>query len=258
MNFTDILGSILSNGMTPSANQRVDHSVNHGGLGDILDSLGMEKGGSGGDILGELGKMAGAAVNSGKSGGHNPLVTGGLGALLGALLGGGKGAGKGAMGGTLLALLGSLALKVLRGKMSSTPNASAQLMAGLKEPENEQEAQELESLAELTLKAMLNAAKADSTIDHSEMQRILGEASENGLTQEEQEFITRELNKPIDLQGLIDAIPNQQIGVQIYAASLLAIEVDSEPERHYLRDLATGLGLDDEVTGELHRTLGIA
>jgi uncharacterized membrane protein YebE (DUF533 family) len=276
MNFTDILGSVLSQGMTPSSGQRIDNSINQGGgLGDLLNSLGgsgssaggglldslgkMAGGGSnsGGGLLDSLGKMAGAAMNSGSGGGSNPMVTGGLGALVGALLGGGKGSAKGALGGTALALLGSLAMKALQGKMGN-PNSSAQLMAGLRAPENEQEAQEVQSLAELTVKAMLNAAKADQTVDKEELRRILGKASEDSLTQEEQDFISRELEKPMDTAGLIRAVPNQQVAAQIYAASLLAIEVDTDAERNYLRELASGLDLDDAVTSQLHSALGVA
>jgi len=261
MNFTDILGSVLNQGMTPSGSQRIDNSISSGGgLGDLLNSLGGGSSTAGG-LLDSLGKMAGAAMNSGSGGSSNPMVTGGLGALVGALLGGGKGSAKGALGGTALALLGSLALKALQGKTGTSaeaPNASAQLMAGLRAPENEQEVREVQSLAELTVKAMLNAAKADRTVDQKELRRIMGEASEDGLTRQEQDFIAHELEKPMDTAGLIRAVPNHQVATQIYAASLLAIEVDTDAERSYLRELASGLNLDDEVTGQLHSALGVA
>lgn len=277
MNFTDILGSIMNQGMTASGSQRIDNSINQaGGLGDLLGSLGSGAGGglldslgkmaggansTGGGLLDSLGKMAGAAMNSGTGGASNPMVTGGLGALVGALLGGGKGSAKGALGGTALALLGGLALKALQGNMgasATSPDSAAQLMAGLRAPENDKEAQEVQSLSELTVKAMLNAAKADQTVDNEELRRIIGKASEDSLTREEQDFIAQELEKPIDTAGLIRAIPNQQVGAQIYAASLLAIEVDTDAERDYLRELASGLNLDDTVTSQLHNALGVA
>lgn len=277
MNFTDILGSIMNQGMTASGSQRIDNSINQaGGLGDLLGSLGSGAGGglldslgkmagggssTGGGLLDSLGKMAGAAMNSGTGGASNPMVTGGLGALVGALLGGGKGSAKGALGGTALALLGGLALKALQGNMgasATSPDSAAQLMAGMRAPENDKEAQEVQSLSELTVKAMLNAAKADQTVDHEELRRIIGKASEDSLTREEQDFIAQELEKPIDTAGLIRAIPNQQVGAQIYAASLLAIEVDTDAERDYLRELASGLNLDDTVTSQLHNALGVA
>lgn len=261
MNFTDILGSVLNQSMTKSGSQRIDNSLNQsGGLGDLLSSLGGGGASSGGGLLDSLGKMAGAAINSGSGGSSNPMVTGGLGALVGALLGGGKGSAKGALGGTALALLGNLALKALQGNMestASTPNSSEQLMAGLRAPENDQEIQQVQSLAELTVKAMLNAAKADHRVDRDELRRITGKASEDGLTREEQEFIAGELEKPMDTAGLIRAVPNQQVAAQIYAASLLAIEVDTEAEQNYMRELASGLNLDRAVTSQLHTALGV-
>jgi uncharacterized membrane protein YebE (DUF533 family) len=43
----------------------------------------------------------------------------------------------------------------------------------------------------------------------------------------------------------------------VYAASLLAIEVDTQAERDYLQRLADGLGLDSGVVQRLHTTLGV-
>ena len=273
MNFTDLLGSVMNQGMTRSSSQRIDNSLNRdgglgdllnsfgaggiagGGLGDLLGSLGAGGSSTGGGLLDSLGEMAGAAMNSGPGGGSNPVVTGGLGALVG-----GKGSTKGALGGTALALLGSLALKALQGKTGSPPalpDPGAQLMAGLRAPESEQEAQEVQSVAELTVKAMLNAAKADRTVDKEELRRIIGKASEDSLTREEQEFISQELEKPMDTAGLIRAVPNQQVAAQVYAASLLAIEVDTDAERDYLRELASGLHLDTAVAKQLHTALGL-
>jgi uncharacterized membrane protein YebE (DUF533 family) len=276
MNFTDILGSVLNQGMTRSGNQRVDHSVQNGGLGDLLNQMGggglggarssgmgTGSGGSGGmggglgDILGKLGKMAGAAANSGPGGSSNPMVTGGLGALIGALFGGGKGAGKGALGGSALAILGSLALKALMNRGGASTGAGSQLMAGLREPENEEEAHQVQKVSELLVKAMLNAAKADGQVDRDEIQRIGGKVAEDGLTEEEKSFLATEIEKPMDMEAMIRAVPNEQVAAQVYAASLFAIEVDTDAERRYLQNLATGLNLDQQVVAQLHDSLGV-
>jgi uncharacterized membrane protein YebE (DUF533 family) len=66
-----------------------------------------------------------------------------------------------------------------------------------------------------------------------------------------------ELRKPMDLEGLIRDVPDRQVAVQLYAASLLAIEVDTEAERRYLRRLAHGLGLDASVVRRVHQCLGM-
>jgi uncharacterized membrane protein YebE (DUF533 family) len=66
-----------------------------------------------------------------------------------------------------------------------------------------------------------------------------------------------ELRKPMDLEALIRDVPDQQVAVQLYAASLLAIEVDTEAERQYLRRLAHGLGLDASAVRRVHQCLGM-
>ena len=46
------------------------------------------------------------------------------------------------------------------------------------------------------------------------------------------------------------------VAAQVYAASLLAIQVDTPAERDYLRGLAQRLGLAPDVVGQLHAALG--
>ncbi len=258
MNFTDILGSLLNQGMTPSSTQRIEKSLGQqgdGGIGDLLNSLGGRSGGGlGSDLLDNLGKMAGAAMKSGADGGNNPMVVGGLGALAGALFGGGGRSAKGALGGTAVAVLGSLAIKALANR--DVLDDSANLMAGLRPPQNHEEEREVQNVAELAIRAMLNAAKSDGQVNREEFRRIIGKASEDGLTQEEQDFITAEIHKPMETENLVKAIPNQQVAAQIYAASLLAIEVDTDAERRYLNSLAAELGLDRTVVSNLHEALG--
>jgi uncharacterized membrane protein YebE (DUF533 family) len=200
--------------------------------------------------------MGKAAMRSGPDGTTNPMVTGGLGALAGALLGGGSGSMKGALGGTALAVIGSLAMKALSAKGKS-PEESEQVVAGLRAPRTEREAEHVQYTAELTIRAMLNAAKADGHGDREEIRRIIGEASEDGLTDEEREFISAELRRPMETEAIVNAVPNQQVAAQVYAASLLAIEVDSDAERRYLDSLANLLGLDRGVVENLHTALGV-
>ena len=52
--------------------------------------------------------------------------------------------------------------------------------------------------------------------------------------------------------------PSPELAVQVYAASLLAIEVDTAAERAYLRDLAARLGLDASAVAHVHQALGVA
>jgi len=47
------------------------------------------------------------------------------------------------------------------------------------------------------------------------------------------------------------------MAAQIYAASMLAIEVDTAAEQKYMQNLALGLGLDAQVVAYIDRTMGI-
>ena len=105
---------------------------------------------------------------------------------------------------------------------------------------------------------MINAAKADGRIDEAETYRIVGKLREGGLSDEEQHFLVQEMRKPLDIDSIARAVPNQQVATQVYAASLLAIEVDTDQERRYLRELAAALGLDSNTVTYLHGALGVS
>jgi uncharacterized membrane protein YebE (DUF533 family) len=263
-NFSDILGTLMQSGMSASTTGRLQNALSAGGSpsGGTLASLGGGiseavsgllgggKGGIGGmlqDVLGDAGKALGSG---------NKLALGGLGALAGALLGGGGGSIKGALGGGTMAVLGAMAYSALKGS-GRAPEAQ-EVPIGLRQPENAQQEQELEQGAELVLKAMINAAKADGQIDQAEIQRILGKLETAGADSDARDFVIGEMNKPLDLDGILAAArTSPQLAAQVYAASLLSIEVDTPAERQYLQQLAGGLGLSPEVTSRLEKTVGM-
>jgi len=47
------------------------------------------------------------------------------------------------------------------------------------------------------------------------------------------------------------------MAAQIYAASMLAVEVDTVAEQRYMKKLASRLGLNDQVVAYIDRTMGI-
>ncbi len=92
------------------------------------------------------------------------------------------------------------------------------------------------------VRAMINAAKADGRIDETEISKIIGKLDDDGLTEAEKNFFLAEANKPMDLQGIInEAAGSQELATEVYAASLLAIEVDTPAEQQYMAQLASGL-----------------
>jgi uncharacterized membrane protein YebE (DUF533 family) len=275
MNAMDLLGALMNSGMSRSGGQRIEHSIGSGGMGAPGGILGQVLGagstaGSGG-LMDMLGKVAGSLAQGdfrttspagmGRAGSGGGLLE----SLAGAMFGGGGGSTRSPAGAGGMAVLGGLALEALRRMGSASAVAqsvgfddAARLTAGLREPANAQEEQQLMDVATLTVKAMINAAKADGRIDEAETDRIVGKLREGGLSEGEQRFVAEEMRRPMDTDSIVRAVPNRQVATQVYAASLLAIEVDTDKERRYLQDLAKALRLDSNAVDYLHSALGVA
>jgi uncharacterized membrane protein YebE (DUF533 family) len=269
-NARDLLGAVMQSGMTQSATDRVGHAMGPQGVGggdsplgqifgQVLGGLGQGGGqGQGGAldaILGKAGGMLGEATGAVKSG--NPLAIGGLAALAGAILGGGGDAVKGAVGGGLLAVLGGLAMNVLRNQAPARGQAvGGGMPLGLKAPETAEDDTALDRRALLIVEAMVSAAKADGQIDSGERNRIAGRVKESGAGAEALEFLMDEMQRPLDLAALVAKVTGSEEAIEVYGASLLAIEVDTQAEVDYLRRLAEALGLDANVVSQIHQALG--
>ncbi len=107
--------------------------------------------------------------------------------------------------------------------------------------------------AKLTLRAMINAAKADGRIDNAERARLFDRLGAVSLTDEEQDFLFAELARPMDTDGLVAGVgDNGALASQVYAASLLAIDADQPAEQAYLAELAARLRLPQGLIQELH------
>lgn len=259
----ELLGQMMRGGMSRSSQSRVGHALGPQGLGgggnpisDLLGSLGQ--GGAGGlgdtarDMLGGAGRVAK----------ENPFAVGGLAALAGAVLGGKTAVPGGALGGGALALLASLALSSLGGRGQAQAASGQEALdqdapLGLREPRGPAEEQELQGKATLILEAMVNAAKADGAIDQAEVKRITGRLESDGATPDARKFIGQEMLKPMDMDALVRKARTPQAAVEVYAASLLAIEVDTPAERDDLRRLADGLGLAPATVQRVHEALGV-
>lgn len=298
---TDLLGTLLQQGMTQSGDIRMSNTIDAGksddilggllgslmsgkgggGLGDLLGGLGGEGSGSGAsldDLLGSLSKMtggtqAGTSIQA-SSGGLGDLLggllgsmgsektstsatesSGMLGTILGSLLGGGQNdTTKSSMGGGGLGMLASLALSALK-SAGETPDQLPRTLQELQKPVEEQD---LENDARIIVKAMINAAKADGEIDKNEIDRIIGKLDDDGLSKEEKEFFMTEASKPMDIDAVVASASREpDVSAQIYAASMLAIEVDTAAEQRYMQSLAAGLGLNPQVTAYIENTMGV-
>ncbi|MEM9627885.1 MAG: tellurite resistance TerB family protein [Pseudomonadota bacterium] len=252
VDFGDLLRQIQQDGLSSKSLDRIKHAVTDGGLGSLGDQIkDMLSGGQGGGAQDVLDKAKELLAKRDKR------MVGGIGAALGVLLGGGI---KGGIGGALMAILGTAAYDALnKGKTIQEKMASQRdqdLPVGMRPPETVDEAEALENRAVLALKAMLSAAKADGQIDERERERILDKLQDAGADEETRRFVTEEAAAPLDIDALVRDVPDPQTAAQVYAASLLAINVDTAAERAYLRELSSKLGLDDQVVASLHNVLG--
>lgn len=98
----------------------------------------------------------------------------------------------------------------------------------------------------LLIRAMIAAANADGHIDAGERESILGRARDGGLDADTLAFLDAELARPQTLQQVV-ANATPELAAEIYAASALAITVDTEAEKQWLDMLAYGLRLDPAV-----------
>jgi uncharacterized membrane protein YebE (DUF533 family) len=262
MGFGDILGQIMQQGIGGQGqpNPRLRNSAQNlgasGGLDSLLGQLQGALGRAGIDTsslqqsAGGFRDKAGDFLRKEQVGGLSGGQVGGIGAIAGALLGGGLG---GAARGGAMAVLGTLALTALRNAQSGRSDTAALPapadeadVAAVTAPENER----------LILAAMIAAAKADGTIDQTEMQKIVGRASQDSVTAEEKQFILEQMAAPLDVNAIASQVTGKAQGAQVYAASLLAIDSDTESEKAYLRELAQALGLDDATVAQLHGLTG--
>jgi uncharacterized membrane protein YebE (DUF533 family) len=206
----------------------------------VLSMVRWPKGGSGGG----LGALAGMFGGGGDKGG--------MGGLLGSILGGGDKSGGGAGG--LGALAGML------GGGAAAGGLPGKLMGGGddKEEEPEQVAaavpQEANQEAELLIRAMCHAAKADGRLDDTEKENIIARLGEE-VTQTEIDFVQGELSASLDVDRFIGEVPSGA-AQQVYSFSVMAIKIDEQTEANYLGQLAQGLRLDTETCNRIHDQLG--
>lgn len=232
-----------------------------GGLGGLLGSLGSGTGGSGtGGLQDMLGGLLGGSAAAGGA------RSGGLGGLLESLGGGQSGAGaQGGLGGLLGGLAGAAGagglLGGLGGTLQKAPAETNESFGAVLNSQFDQTpepaiepSQDQEALAALMLSAMIQAAKSDGLFDDAEKEKLLGHLGD--VDEEEAAFVQAQMQAPVDVNGLVANTP-EGMGPQIYAVSVMAIDLDTRDEAEYLHKLATGYGMKPAQVNEIHAELGV-
>lgn len=104
--------------------------------------------------------------------------------------------------------------------------------------------------AKLLVIAMVNAAKSDGQIDQQEQDAIVKELGD--LSQEEVQFLRSEFARPLDVKEFVWSVP---VGMeqQVYAVSLIAIDLDRQAEADYLKQLGHGFRMTQVDCNRIHR-----
>ena len=228
-----ILGSLLNSGaLSKGSGSNILGSV----LGSVLGGSGQQRGGTGGGIGDLLGGLLGG-------GGSSPSSTGGMADILGGLLGGGGSGGSSAGG------LGDIIGAAMKQFGAAPPGM------GLTDIEPNIEPEQANEQATIMIRAMILAAKADGRVDDEEQRHIIEGLGED-ITPEEVAFVQDELAAPVDVDAFVRSVPRGQ-EAQVYLASLMAIDLDTNPEAQYLHQLAQGMGLKPDEVNQLHEQLQV-
>ncbi len=253
MSFGNIIGGLLQKGLSGQTHDRLRTGAGRaeagGGADRILQSLlggsaSQGSAGSGGGLM----DLARTFLTTEQVGGMSGAKIGGLGALAGGLLGGGL---KGAAKGGAMAVLGTVALKAWRehqaGAAPGDPKISAEPapeeLAALTDPRTEKR----------VLQAMIGAAQVDGHVDEQELDAILAQMTDGEATPAEREAVREAVRRPVDLQEIAHGVSRPEAAVEIYLGALLAVDIDTEAERAWFRDLAAALHLERDVVTRLHR-----
>ncbi|KZN52128.1 tellurite resistance TerB family protein [Pseudoalteromonas luteoviolacea] len=107
----------------------------------------------------------------------------------------------------------------------------------------------------LLMRAMIAAAYADGHIDDNERQKIFAQVETMTLSVQEKAMLFDELRQPMSLSELVQAVPNAQTGIEVYAASASAIDLQQTISQQYLQTLANQLCIPKELVHSIHQQL---
>ncbi len=208
------------------------------------------------DAIKILGGLLGKAGGSSGSGGDI------LGNILRGALGGGGSTRPGQGNNDLLGGLLGMAMKQFGQKAPAQPQ-SGQLQEqgggffkpdfGQTEPEPQIERQQANEQAMVLIRAMINSAKSDGKVDRQEGEKILKQLG--NASQAEMDFVRNEIAQPLDVHQFAHSVP-AGMEQNVYAVSLISIELDTNKEARYLHELAQCMDLSPQICNRIHDKVG--
>lgn len=132
---------------------------------------------------------------------------------------------------------------------SATETVAAATRAGFLPPGSDRA--QTQELGLTLIRAMIAAARADGKLEGREGEAIFRAVDELALSADEKALLMDELGKPVDIEALVAAAHTPERAAEIYAAALLAIEIDTPAERAWLSMLAARLDLPDTLVAQL-------
>ena len=102
------------------------------------------------------------------------------------------------------------------------------------------------------------ATQADGVIDEDEQRRLGGAPRTARHESADRRALVEQLTTPVDPREIVNAATSPEVGLQIYAASVLAMAIDTPAERSYLDRLATALSIEPGFKAQVEQTLGRA
>lgn len=108
-----------------------------------------------------------------------------------------------------------------------------------------------EALGQTLVRAMIAVSRTDGRLDAQESQAIFQKIGSLGLDRESQSLLAQEMGHPVDIDAIVNSATSPEIAAEIYAASLLAVDIDNAAEMAYLTMLAARLRLPPELVTEL-------
>jgi uncharacterized membrane protein YebE (DUF533 family) len=218
------------------------------------------------ETLGQQGRDYGAQAKNTVQ--QNPLASGAVAGGLAALLLGtksGRKLGKNALKYGGLAVVAGLAYKAYRDHQAGQrppqdPSASGapELVPPPADTEFMPPQGQENDRALALLTAMIQASKADGYIDPDEQGRIFDKLDAVELDAESKAFVLEEMRKPMDLDRVVALADTPETAMELYAASLMAIDPDHPAEQAYLQMLAARLGLDPGLVDHLNANVAAA